>query len=63
MSQILKGFYFNHLEHSLTGLLVAGQVGQDGADLVGERVLWIQEVFKQYWQNFDIVHQNLGEMK
>lgn len=40
---------------------MAGQVGQDGADLISEQVLWIQKVFKQHWQNFDICQQNLGE--
>lgn len=58
---LIKHFYINHLEHSLAGLLMAGQVGQDGADLIREQVLWIQKFFKQHWQNFDICQQNLGE--
>lgn len=32
-----------HLEHSLAGLRMAAEVGQNGGDLVRERELWIQK--------------------
>lgn len=57
----VPGKRIHHLEHGLAGLLMAGQVGQEGADLIRERVLWIQKVLKQHWKNFDICQQNLGE--
>lgn len=60
LSQFLS-FSITHLEHSLAGLVMARQVGQDRADLIRERVLWIQKVLQQHWENFNICHQNLDE--
>lgn len=64
--QLLKGEHFiflrlswTHPENSLAGLLMSGQVGQDGADLIRERVLRIQKVLQQHRKNFHVFHQNL----
>lgn len=49
----------SHLEHSLAGLLFAGQVGQDGADGVREHEVGIHEPLKQQRQNINVGNQNL----
>lgn len=40
---------------------MAGQIGQDGADLVRELVLWVHKVLQQPWKDFNFCHQNLGQ--
>lgn len=49
-----------HLENRLAGILVAAQVGEDGADLIREQIIWIHEVFTQLRQNLEILNQHLG---
>lgn len=49
-----------HLENRLAGVLLAAQVGEDGADLIREQIIWIHEVFIQHRQNFEILNQHLG---
>lgn len=49
-----------HLENRLAGILVAAQVGEDGADLIREQIIWIHEVFIQLRQNLEILNQHLG---
>ena len=38
---------------------MAGQVGEEGADLVREHELWILEVLQQPWKNIGSIHQHL----
>lgn len=51
----------SHLEDNLACLLVTGQVGQDGADLIREHVLWIHEPLKQHRQNVRARYQSLED--
>lgn len=41
---MVKKGLINHLEHRLGGLSMTAQVGQNGADLVCEQVLWIHKL-------------------
>lgn len=52
-----------HLEHVTAGLQVASQVGQDLADLIGERELWIQKLLKELRDNVDLRHQHLKKVR
>lgn len=49
-----------HLENRLAGIVVAAQVGEDGADLIREQIIRVQEVFIQHRQNLEILNQHLG---